>query len=707
MSIINSSENIYIQQINISDKIQYNINSGPWIIIDRWPVTIINLSTNIISVSINTNLNINNNNYFICGSDNILFDGNNNNITIQAGTYNFWGFIKNGGGIINGYNDITIQNIIINSSKQISEYGGYLCWFDYGLGAVRNKIINCSVNQNSDLPLINIDNCGGICGSSIGTNGNISIINCNYKGDIIGISSGGICGPNAGLNGGNVNITNCFVNGNITGIDSGGICGENTGNNGIVNIDNCYILGNISGETSGGICGQATGIDNGLVTITRCYIIGNIANNNNNGGVGGICGMLTGKNGKVNIRNCYIIGNIDGYNCGGISGKFTGCDGGLVNISNCYTIGTISGINCGGICGSYAGKQFNNSIGTVNISNCYTSGTISGTNTSGIFGYLNNNTATSTNCYSANGNWSDNTANTFLINVPTSIYVNNPASIWTTIAVNTPYILSSFNDNIYIPNNDIKSFDFGQRITYNSNPGLIGKKHNLISINDLESPDNISISNNGVLTFYNMNPIISTTYIAKVFSYTDINYGYNFNTFTLNLIVNSNTCFSEGTPILTNKGIILIENIDPNIHTIQNKKIIAITKSFVSDGYLICFEKNSLGNNIPSNKTIVSDGHSVFDIKKNKMIKAYKFVEEYKNVYKIKNEKGILYNILLKKHDKITVNNLICETLHPRHDLAKMYNNNNQDEDNNSDIKDNNNKNENNLSSLLLLKKNY
>ena len=177
-----------------------------------------------------------------------------------------------------------------------------------------------------------------------------------------------------------------------------------------------------------------------------------------------------------------------------------------------------------------------------------------------------------------------------------------------------------------------------------------------------------------------MHPTISTKYIAKVFSYTNGNYGYNFNTFTLDLILNSNTCFLEGTPVMTNKGIILIEKLEPEIHTIENKKIIAITKSYASDEYLICFEKNALGNNIPSNKTIVSLNHLVFDLKKNKMIKAYKFIDNYKNVYKIKSNKSILYNILMEKYDKIIVNNLICETLHPRNMLAKLYNNNNYED---------------------------
>ena len=55
------------------------------------------------------------------------------------------------------------------------------------------------------------------------------------------------------------------------------------------------------------------------------------------------------------------------------------------------------------------------------------------------------------------------------------------------------------------------------------------------------------------------------------------------------------------------------------------------------------------------------------------MIKAKDFVGKYENIYKIKYDNEILYNILLKKHDKMIVNNLICETLHPDNMIAKLY----------------------------------
>lgn len=76
---------------------------------------------------------------------------------------------------------------------------------------------------------------------------------------------------------------------------------------------------------------------------------------------------------------------------------------------------------------------------------------------------------------------------------------------------------------------------------------------------------------------------------------------------------NTNVADISGTPIKTDQGIIAIEKINPDIHTIRNKTIIGITQSiYASDKYLICFEKDCLGNNIPYNKTIMSMNHKVF-----------------------------------------------------------------------------------------------
>ena len=137
------------------------------------------------------------------------------------------------------------------------------------------------------------------------------------------------------------------------------------------------------------------------------------------------------------------------------------------------------------------------------------------------------------------------------------------------------------------------------------------------------------------------------------------------------IIPSSNICFPAGTHILTNEGYIPIEKIDPKYNTIRNQQIIAITKSTTNDKYLVCFEKDSINNNIPSQKTIISKNHAILHY--GSMIKAKDFIGRFENVKKIKYNGEILYNVLLKTHDKMIVNNLICETLNPNHGMAILY----------------------------------
>jgi hypothetical protein len=131
-------------------------------------------------------------------------------------------------------------------------------------------------------------------------------------------------------------------------------------------------------------------------------------------------------------------------------------------------------------------------------------------------------------------------------------------------------------------------------------------------------------------------------------------------------------CFAASTPIQTDQGVMPIEKVNSDLHTINNKKVVAITKTVSLDKYLVCFEKDAIGDNVPSEKTVVSKNHLIYN--NGQMIKAVDFVGKYRNVHKIKYDGDILYNVLLEKYDKILVNNLICETLHPRNAVAKWHN---------------------------------
>uniref|UniRef100_A0A6C0IVE5 IPT/TIG domain-containing protein n=1 Tax=viral metagenome TaxID=1070528 RepID=A0A6C0IVE5_9ZZZZ len=146
----------------------------------------------------------------------------------------------------------------------------------------------------------------------------------------------------------------------------------------------------------------------------------------------------------------------------------------------------------------------------------------------------------------------------------------------------------------------------------------------------------------------------------------------NYVSFTFFELPISNICFPSKTPITTDQGIINIENIVEKKHTIRKQIINCVTKTITQDKYLICIEKDAIALNIPSEKTIITANHKLFY--KNKMICSKELIQlKLKNIYKIKYSGEILYNILLDKHDKMIVNNLICETLNHKNGIAKMY----------------------------------
>ena len=131
-------------------------------------------------------------------------------------------------------------------------------------------------------------------------------------------------------------------------------------------------------------------------------------------------------------------------------------------------------------------------------------------------------------------------------------------------------------------------------------------------------------------------------------------------------------CFPKGTPVTTNQGNIAIELLNPDIHTIRNKRIIAITQSRPLHTYIVSIEKDALGSNIPNAKTKISKEHKVYY--KGEMIKAKDLVKLCNGVTKIPYTGETLYNVLMENHDKMMINNLICETLHPDNILAKIHN---------------------------------
>ena len=132
-------------------------------------------------------------------------------------------------------------------------------------------------------------------------------------------------------------------------------------------------------------------------------------------------------------------------------------------------------------------------------------------------------------------------------------------------------------------------------------------------------------------------------------------------------------CFPAGTPVTTDQGDISIEDLDPNIHTINTKPIIAVTKTVMNNDRIVCIEKNSFGFNMPNKKTYISNEHGI--MYNRTLTKASYFVGKLRGIYYKKYDGEVLYNILMEKHYLIYVNGLKVETLNPKNIIAKLYTN--------------------------------
>ena len=412
---ISTSTNVSIRQTVVGAGIDYSVNNSvTWVSVPvgNFPIQINNTASSIINVTLTTDITFNAssgasplgpgaNGYFIMGSSNIIFEGNNKKVTINNITF-YLGIIQNGTFTNDGFSNITIQNLGVESAGTVTFVNNNAGWITQGYfskSAINNLIKNCystgDINRNAA-----IIGYGGIsAGSTAYNNGSCTITNCYSTGNINAPSSGGICGSRAGENGGNVTIINCYSTGLIRGTNSGGICGSSAGTDkGNVTIKNCYTIGKIIGEGAGGICGLYAGREYGNLTIINCYTSGHITAERS----GGICGQSAGFRGSnLTITNCYTTGDITAERSGGISGQGAGLDNRNVTITNCYSTGDIteSAKQAGGICGTQGGQE----NGNVTITNCYTTGDISAESSGGIcgsFAGLDNGNVTITNCYS-------------------------------------------------------------------------------------------------------------------------------------------------------------------------------------------------------------------------------------------------------------------------------------------------------------------
>ncbi len=433
-------------------------------------------------------------------------------------------------------------------------------------------------SSSGNASAINCYSTGGISGEESGgifgyyagySSGNASANNCYSTGEISGDYSGGIFGYGAGSNSGNASATNFYSTGGISGNYSGGIFGYQASYSGNASATNCYSTGVISGESSGGIFGYQAGY-RGNVSATNCYSTGVISGYYS----GGIFGSDAGQNsGNASANNCYSTGGISGYYSGGIFGYYAGSNSGNAIATNCYSTGGISGYYSGGIFGSTAGSF----LGNASANNCYSTGAISSTHSGGIFGDSagsSSGNVFATNCYSsgvissgadgigfpsirattynllnvyvANGSWSDTLAQGILLGFPATAL--NVASVWTSLATNTPYLLTAFNDSNYAT-----PFVYDSTLTtgnYTTSAGIFTTGYTYQLFGMTGTPGTCSIATDSTLTFSGITTTGNEQYDAKVISYKEANgikFSYHISDFYINPSVPTISSFNPTT----------------------------------------------------------------------------------------------------------------------------------------------------------------
>lgn len=587
-----------------------------------WPITMTGAGT---TLTFTENITINDSlMYIIIGANNITINGNNYTLTVYV-VDGYQGFAGNA-----SYTNFIIKNLSVTSETSTDAFG-WIC----RSSTTNATITNCSASTGVR------SSYGGI----VGTITNSTISNCYFTGDI-NENGGGIIGSNCS----NVTITNCYASGPMLGLYAGGICGILNNN---CTITNCYYLNDIYE-----FCGGISGVSLSNSTITNCFSIGAISADG-----AGICANNAD---NVTVSDSYSIGNV-GTNGGGIFGA--ACSG--CSAINCYTRGSI--LSSGGI----YGYQNTNCIAV----NCYSTGNCTSYGSgSGIFG-SSNETCIISHCYCSGANASlandtniDMTITNSYAEYPSSGWSNTNANnvlndTWLSNTSNQPYLLSSFDAELYSPN----SYTRDDNESYSSPNGLYQNSNQYyIYDSSVRTISNITInSTTGSITFGNLSNGIYTVTVVTGNVLNSIYYNYNTNIFTLyQSIPTPPICFDENTIIKTDQEFVKIKNINKHIHTIDNLQIIKVIKTVPTINYLYCIPPHTFDYNIPNKLTILSPEHKIFY--NNKFIKISDI--HNKHIYKIiYNKKKPIYNILLEQYHHIYANNLLCETLNHNTTIAKIY----------------------------------
>jgi hypothetical protein len=300
---------------------------------------------------------------------------------------------------------------------------------------------NISLNPNGARPIININSVTGYPGLIKNTDKN-NIVICNLEvssSDSSLVEFGGWVAQQSFARAAGITnyIINCSSDGSVP--IGGGIVGSDSVFGGAtLIIYGCDSSGELNAG-AGGIIGSISCDGSGsILIIEQCSSSGPINNES-----GGIVGYLSVKNGaSCTVKYCYSSYRIDSGS-GGIYGSQCGDIASNTNAENCYSQGTIFP---GG--GGIFGKETNKGVAL----NCYSSGDTNDDFLEGIFGPLSM-LSSQLNCYIANNNWSDSTANTSLTGFGTT---------WLSLATNTPYILNNFGSSPYTLNNILPSYELAQ-----------------------------------------------------------------------------------------------------------------------------------------------------------------------------------------------------------------------------------------------------
>ena len=129
----------------------------------------------------------------------------------------------------------------------------------------------------------------------------------------------------------------------------------------------------------------------------------------------------------------------------------------------------------------------------------------------------------------------------------------------------------------------------------------------------------------------------------------------------------STICFRTGTQVTTDQGLVSIENILKDIHTIDGNQIRAITQSITPEPFIMMLKKDLFGLNSPTQDTFVTANHLI--IYQGSLRSAVSIPGAQRVPY----NQEIMYNVVMDDHRLMLVNGITAETLHPKNPLAKIY----------------------------------